>query len=110
MFGIFGTKKKQFAQTKTEDNVDMNDVKVWYEGEVISGDYNLNNPKEYPFHNLFPHGTGKIVYSLNEIVIEQYEGEFQSGQYHGHGVLIDRHGELHEGSFNSGQYSEGSAS
>ena len=31
--------------------------------------------------------------------IEQYEGEFKVGQYHGTGTLIDRHGEVYESEF-----------
>ena len=102
MFGIFG-KKKTVSKT-AEEYIDMDSVKVWYEGEVISGDYDLDNPSEYPFHNLFPHRVGKIIYSVNELVIEQYEGEFKVGQYHGSGVLIDRFGEILEGSFKENLY------
>ena len=32
--------------------------------------------------------------------MEQYEGEFEAGQYQGKGTLIDKHGEVHEGEFN----------
>jgi hypothetical protein len=32
-------------------------------------------------------------------VLEQYEGNFETGQYQGEGTLVDRHGEVHEGSF-----------
>ncbi len=73
MFGIFGKKKKQLSKIKNEDYIDMDIVKVWYEGEVICGDYDLNNPSEYPFHNLFPHGTGKLVYTFDGGVAEQYK-------------------------------------
>lgn len=102
MFGIFG-KKKTVSKT-AEDNIGMDSVKVWYEGEVICGDYNLNNPGEYPYHNLFPHGAGKIIYSVDELIVEQYEGQFEVGQYHGSGVLIDRFGEILEGSFKENLY------
>ena len=62
----------------------------------------MNNPSEYPFHNLFPHGTGKLVYTIDGGVAEQYEGQFKIGQYHGCGILIDRHGEVFEGKFIEG--------
>lgn len=103
MFGLFSKKKKRLSDSKNENYIDMDSVKVWYEGEVICGDYNLNNPSEYPFHNLFPHGHGKIVYKLNGEIIEHYEGMFESGQYQGKGILIDCHGEVFEGIFNSNQ-------
>ena len=102
MFGIFG-KKKKVSKTSNE-GIDMDSVKVWYEGEVICGDYNLNNPSEYPFHNLFPHGEGKIIYSIDELVVEQYDGQFEAGQYQGSGVLIDRYGEILEGKFKDNLY------
>ena len=50
---------------------------------------------------LVPHDKGKIVYKINDAVIEQYEGEFEVGQYQGKGkgTLIDKHGEVYEGQF-----------
>ena len=48
---------------------------------------------------LFPHGKGKLVYKLDDAVMEQYEGEFEVGQYQGKGTLIDRNGEVHDGEF-----------
>ena len=33
------------------------------------------------------------------MVVEQYEGEFEAGQYQGKGTLIDRHGDSYEGQF-----------
>jgi len=102
MFGIFGKKKN--AIKTSDEYIDMDSVKVWYEGEVICGDYNLNNPSEYPYHNLFPHGAGKIIYSVNALIVEQYVGQFEGGQYQGAGVLIDRHGEILEGKFRDNLY------
>ena len=101
MFGIF--KKGPEAE---DDGYDPDQVTVHYEGEVLSPDYaadTLNrdeiNDQSYPYHALFPHGKGKLVYKLNDAVMEQYEGEFEAGQYQGKGILIDRHGEVHEGEF-----------
>ena len=56
MFGLFRRKK---TKQQSDEYVDMNNVRVFYEGEVICGDYDVNNPDDYPFHNLFPHGKGK---------------------------------------------------
>ena len=37
-------------------------------------------------------------------IIEQYEGEFENGQYHGKGTLVDRHGEVLEGTFKENKF------
>ena len=96
MFGLFGKKK---VNETSENHVNVDNVRVFYEGEVICGDYDLNNPQDYPFHNLFPHGKGKITYMEGESIIEQYEGNFEGGQYSGQGTLINRHGEILKGKF-----------
>ena len=91
----------------TEDGlVDSKDVTAHYEGGVMSADYVAEtldrsdiNEQSYPYHMLVPHGQGKIVYKSGDIVVEKYEGEFEVGQYHGKGTLIDRHGEVYEGEF-----------
>lgn len=101
MFGIFG---KKSVSKSAEDYIDMNNVRVFYEGEVISSEYDLNSPDDYPFHNLFPDGKGKIKYFKNDKTLEEYEGDFKVGQYHGNGVLIDRYGEVLEGIFGKNKY------
>ena len=63
----------------------------------------MYNPDDYPFHNLFPHGKGKITYMEGDTVVEQYEGEFKGGQYYGLGALVDRYGEVFEGEFRYGK-------
>ena len=101
MFGMF---KKSTASD--DDGFDYDNVVTHYEGGVISADYVADtlirpdiNKQDYPYHTLHPHGHGKIIYSLDGEVIEQYEGEFEAGQYHGKGILVDRHGEIYEGQF-----------
>jgi len=101
MFGLFRKKK---TEQEADEHVDMNIVRVFYDGEVLCGDYDVNNPDDYPFHNLFPHGKGKITYIEDETIVESYEGDFKGGQYHGKGVLVDRYGEVHEGVFHKNAY------
>ena len=100
---MFGFNKKS-----DDDNAgyDPDEVTVHYEGGVMSADYaaeTLNrsdlNTQSYPYHMLVPHEEGRLVYKLNDAVMERYEGEFEVGQYQGKGTLIDRYGEVHEGEF-----------
>ena len=101
---MFGMIKK--GSEPEDDGYDPDQVTVHYEGEVLSPEYAAEtldrddiNDQSYPYHALFPHGKGKLVYKLADAVMEQYEGEFEAGQYQGKGTLIDRHGEVHEGEF-----------
>ena len=99
MFGLFKKKNPQLLGTYDEKPVDMNKVKTWYEGEVVCGDYDINDVECYPYHNLYPHGKGHIIYSLDGKVIEEYKGEFKGAQYHGYGLLVDKDREVFEGRF-----------
>ena len=108
MFGLF--KKKSHT---ADDGYDPDQVTVHYEGGLVSPEYaaeTLNrdeiNDQSYPHHMLFLHGKGKLVYKLDDAVMEQYEGEFEFGQYQGKGTLIDRHGEVHEGNFKENLFIE----
>jgi hypothetical protein len=101
MFGLF----KKGSDTE-DDKYESVGVTTHYEGGVISADYAAEtldrsdiNEQSYPYHMLVPNGQGKIVYKSGDVVLEQYEGEFEAGQYQGKGTLIDRHGEVHEGEF-----------
>ena len=101
MFGMF--KKGSNAEN---DVAESEDVTTHYEGGVMSADYVAEtldrsdiNEQSYPYHMLVPHGQGKIIYKSGDTVVEQYEGQFEVGQYHGKGTLIDGHGEVHEGEF-----------
>ena len=98
---------------------DEDRVMVFYKGEVLSPEYTartlvLNegsdirkdfNDQGYPYHNLFPDGKGKIVYKFEDQILEEYEGDFQAGQYHGMGRLVDRNGEIFEGKFFENKFS-----
>ena len=74
-----------------------------YQGQVISSEYNVNDPDEYPYHVLFPHGVGKIKYIYDGEVVEEYEGEFDGGQYSGKGKLI-KNGKVFEGEFSNNKF------
>jgi hypothetical protein len=53
---------------------------------------------------LYPQGKGKIVYKYGDEILEEYEGEFESGQYNGEGKLVDRHGEILKGKFTENKF------
>jgi hypothetical protein len=101
MFGFIKTILSKSKKPR-EEPIDRTKVRTFYEGEVICGDFNLNDHKIYPYHNLFPHGMGKITYVVEGRVVEQYEGEFEAGQYHGKGTRIDRYGQIFEGIYEEG--------
>ena len=118
MFGLFGKKSNKDID-KNENVYDPDEVTVYYEGQLLSPEYATetlvftNNGKKiredfntqgYSFHNLFPHGKGKITYKHGDKILEEYEGEFEGGQYHGVGVLSDRHGEILEGEFKENKF------
>lgn len=120
MFGFFKKKDTILPYIDDEGSIyDADDIIVHYEGTLISPEYAdetlvfQNNGKKlrddfntqpYPYHMLLPHGKGKMTYKDGEDIIEQYEGEFQHGQYHGTGTLIDRHGEVLEGTFKENKF------
>ena len=119
MFGLF---KKNAVNEKGDnegrDNYDPDTVTVFYQGEVLSADYTAEtlvltggntlrenfNEQEYPYHTLHPHGRGKLIYRDGDTILEEYEGEFEAGQYHGKGTLVDRHGEVLEGTFKDNKF------
>ena len=120
MFGLFKEKKYKLPYIDDEGNIyDADEITVHYEGTLISPEYaaetlvwqnngkNLRdefNTQPFSHHMLLPHGKGKMTYKDSEDIIEQYEGEFQHGQYHGQGTLVDRHGEVFEGIFKENKF------
>ena len=99
MFGWF--KKDASLERPEEDTKGL--VTHHYEGGVLSPEYNVNNPEEYPYHALYPHGEGKITYKYGDEVLESYEGEFEVGQYSGRGRL-EKNGKVYEGFFSDNKY------
>jgi len=84
---IFFKKKNNVKTNDNEekDTYNPDNVTVYYEGSVLSPEYatetlvySNNGPKiredfntqGYSFHNLFPHGKGKIIYKDGDIVLE----------------------------------------
>ena len=59
---------------------------------------------------LYPHGRGKITFKHKGEVIEEYEGNIDSGRYHGKGKLTFPKGkltdepEVYEGTFEMGKF------
>tara|TARA_B100001057_G_scaffold208076_1_gene208729 strand:+ start:119 stop:493 length:375 start_codon:yes stop_codon:yes gene_type:complete len=123
LFSFF--KKKDIHLPNIDDEGDIydpDDIVVHYEGTLISPEYaaetlvfqnngkklreNFNN-QPYAYHMLYPHGKGKMTYKDGDDIVEQYEGEFQNGQYHGKGTLVDRHGEVLEGIFKENKFISG---
>ena len=117
MLGLF--KKKDNEKKDDDEKVyDPETVTVHYEGSVLSPEYANEtlvftkgkklredfNTQAYPFHNLFPHGKGKLTYKDGDQILEQYEGNFIAGQYEGSGTLVDRHGEVFEGTFKENKF------
>lgn len=103
MFG-FG-KPKEF-----DEDFDYDSVVSQCEGEVAVGDYvaeTLNRPEVNrlgnDYHLMVPHGVGKMTYSVHGEIIEEYEGRFEEGKYHGEGRLLWR-GKVFEGTFEDGQF------
>ncbi|MDB2475478.1 hypothetical protein N9X06_00720 [Paracoccaceae bacterium] len=94
-------KKLQGAQRPAEDYEKI--VLHEYQGQVISSEYNVNDPDEYPYHALFHHGVGKIKYIYDGEVVEEYEGEFDGGQYSGKGKLT-KNGKVFEGEFSNNKF------
>ena len=106
MFGLFRKKRKnlEIPSQVNEFLINMDRVKVWYEGDVLCGDYDLNDSESYPYHNLFPHGKGHLIYRMQDRPIEEYKGDFAQGQYHGNGLLVNRNGEVFRGQFWENSY------
>ena len=50
-----------------------------------------------------PDGFGKITYKDEGKIIEQYEGEFEAGQYNGKGRLFFK-GKIFEGIFKANKF------
>ena len=100
-----------FGKPKVYDeDFDYEAVVSRYEGEMIVGDYvaeSLNRPEvnklENEYHVMIPDGKGKITYLYHGEIIEEYEGEFGGGKYHGQGRLYWRGGG-YEGRFEDGEF------
>ena len=99
---MFGWLKKDPEKQMPAEEYD-GIVTQHYEGSVISSEYNVNDPDEYPYHNLFPHGQGKMTYTYSGEIVESYEGEFDGGQYSGLGKLF-RKGQTYEGRFEENKF------
>ena len=87
MFGLFSRNSEQ------TDKYDPDEITNEYSGEVLCADfvaYESNREKVDVTEPqvLHPHGRGKIIFKHKCDVIEEYQGEFEVGFYHGMGKLI----------------------
>ncbi len=95
---------KKIGETRPDE--DYEDIVLHeYSGQVISSEYNVNDPDESPYHLLCPHGRGTIKYIYNGEAVEQYEGDFDGGQYSGNGKLV-KDGKIFEGQFKNNKFVE----
>ena len=100
-----------FGKPKVYDeNFDYDAVVSRYEGEMIVGDYvaeSLNraevNKLGNEYHVMISDGKVKIMYLYHGEIIEECEGEFDGGKYHGQGRLYWR-GDVYEGRFEDGEF------
>ena len=99
---MFGWFKKDPAKERPPEEYEGL-VVHHYEGQILSPEYNVNDPEAYPYHAMYPHGYGKIDYIFSGEVIESYEGKFDTGQYSGNGKLT-KYGEVYEGLFLENEY------
>lgn len=100
---MFNWIKKFRNPMRDEDYEDI--VLHEYSGQVISSEYNVNDPDDYSYHALYPHGHGTLKYIYDGEVVEQYEGDFDGGQYSGNGKLM-RDGKIFEGQFKNNKFVE----
>jgi hypothetical protein len=75
MFGIFRKKNEDTERVRPNGH---------YEGEILSGDY-AAGAEDY--HDIWPHGQGKLTVTLDDGTVETYEGSWHVGKFHGSGKL-----------------------
>ena len=79
----------------------------YYEGEILSADYPVGDSDE--FHDVYPHGTGKLTVTLEDGSTEIYEGSWDIGRFHGTGRLtlraVDGSEQITEGEWVEGNFS-----
>lgn len=109
MFGLFSRNSEQ------TDKYDPDEITTEYSGEVLCADfvaYESNREKVDVTEPqvLVPHGPGRIIFKHKGQVIEEYDGEFEAGFYHGLGKLTFPQGkitddiEIYEGQFETGKF------
>ena len=78
-----------FGKFKSKDNKDNDEPLApngYYEGEIVSSEYTAQSG--YDFHDMWPHGKGKMTATLEDGTVETYEGEWNVGKFHGNGKLV----------------------
>ena len=108
MLGFFKKKKNEIKDQYTHT------ITGYYEGEfILQIEYEETNwdredpslKKDYNWHVMLPDGFGKITYKDGDKIIEEYEGEFNCGQYEGEGRLTLK-GKIYKGMFENNRLVE----
>ena len=108
MFGFLNKKKNEIKDQYTHT------ITGYYEGEfILQIEYEETNwdredpslKKDYNWHVMLPDGFGKITYKDGDKIIEEYEGEFNCGQYEGEGRLTLK-GKIYKGMFENNRLVE----
>jgi hypothetical protein len=75
---VFGLFKKK------EENVEDVGPNGYYEGQILGADYAAGDSE---YHDMWPHGVGKMTLTMEDGTVEVYEGSWDVGKFHGQGKV-----------------------
>jgi len=95
---VFGLFKKK------EENVEDVGPNGYYEGQILGADYAAGDSE---YHDMWPHGVGKMTLTMEDGTVEVYEGSWDVGKFHGQGKVTvtgtDGSTNTTEGTWNYGE-------
>ena len=104
MFKWFRKRNQKINQEIETRHMLFGSIRAHYKGEVDSTDYrDPEKPEDFKGGLITPDDEGKLIFKIDNKIIEQYEGDFSHGAYNGWGKLL-RNGQKIEGWFEHGQY------